>query len=159
METAQKLYELSYFISPDIPEERLVAEVNKIKELAGASGVMREQMPQRRRLAYPINHKEQGFFGFFHFSAAAERVKSIHETLALDKDIIRHLIVSVTKQQVAQMQKPVRNLMAEEKVRKATDKAAVDKAIFKKEDAISSTEEQKVELGELDKKLEEILNK
>ena len=51
-ETKQNLYELAYFISPQVKEDEIVSHINKIKELvSGKKGeVSKEEIPRRRRL-------------------------------------------------------------------------------------------------------------
>jgi len=94
-----------------------------------------------------------------HFVMGSDAVQPMSKALALDKTILRHLIIAVDAKQITQMRKPAQNIMAQEKtIKDAADKEAVEKAIFK-EGAVSAQEEKKVEIEELDKKLEEILNK
>ena len=151
-----KTYELSYFISPDIKDEEIVAYAAKIKDVIVASKgeVAKEEIPYKRRLAYPINHKKQGYFGYMHFALNPEKLTGITAKLALDKNILRHLIIVVDKKQIAQMNRPAPRPEALKKM----DQSEVEKAVFKHE-GISAQEEQKAEFTELDKKLEEILNK
>lgn len=157
----KKLYELSFIIIPDIKEDEVAAHADKIKSLiTGNKGeVGKEQAPQKRKLAYPIKHQRQGYFGYFHFYSNPAAVPSVHKQLLLDETLLRHLIIAVDKKQVAQMQKPTHAVLVQEKTQKTMSKEEIDKAIFKKGDAVSHTEDKKVEIEELDKKLEEIFNK
>lgn len=155
----QKLFELSYMLSPQIKDEEVSAYADKIKSIISQDkgAINKEQIPQKRKLAYPIGNQRQGYFGFVHFYFAPKHIEDMRKKLFLDTNILRHLVIGVNKKQIAQMQKPVQNIAAQEKAKKMMDKAVIEKQIFKKEDAVSSSEEQKVELEELDKKLEEIL--
>lgn len=159
--TQQKTYELAYFISPQVKDDEVASRLGKLKELiASKKGeVTKEEMPRRRRLAYPIRHHRDGFFGYFHFSSPVEGAKEISDSLLMDPTILRHLVITVDKKQTAQMQKSTQSVSMQEKVKKMMHKAKAEESIFKKEDAVSHLEEHKVELEELDKKLEEILNK
>jgi len=157
----KKLYEIAYFISPDLGDEEAIAYTATIRNaITKANGdVQKEEMVQKRRLAHSINHKKQGYFGYMHFVMGSDAVQPMSKALALDKTILRHLIIAVDAKQITQMRKPAQNIMAQEKtIKDAADKEAVEKAIFK-EGAVSAQEEKKVEIEELDKKLEEILNK
>lgn len=160
-DTNNKLYEIAYFISPDLGDEEAVAYTATIKNaITKANGeVQKEEGLHKRRLAHPLNHKKQGYFGYMHFVMDAQKIQPMSRALSLDKTILRHMIIAVDNKQIVQMQKPAQNIMAQEKTKKdAADKEAVEKAIFK-EGAVSAQEEKKVEIEELDKKLEEILNK
>ena len=161
-ETKQNLYELAYFISPQVKENEIVSHINKIKDLiSGKKGeISKEEIPHQRRLAYPIKRQKEGFFGFIHFSSSSPKsAREINDALLLDSSILRHLLITVTPKQLAQMKKSTQSVSAQEKVKKMMHKAKEEESIFKKEDAVSHLEKHKVELEELDKKLEEILNK
>ncbi len=154
---AKKSYELSYFIVPEIKDEEIVTHTQRIKNLiTGEKGeISKEEPPYKRRLAYPIRHKKQGHFGFMHFALSPEKLKEITGKLALDTAILRHMVITVDKKQIAYMNKPAPKAMSV----KQPAQADIDKTVFKKERTISQQEENKAEFAELDKKLEEILNK
>ena len=159
--TDKKLYELSYFISPDIIDEEAIAYSQKIKDMLGvrADEVGKEEAPFKRKLAYPIKHKKQGYFGWFHFLAVPSMIKELGKKLMFDPTVLRHLIITVDKKQLAQMKKPAQSAAYEKAQKDVMNKEAVEKSIFKKEGAVSVQEEKKAELGDLDKKIEEVLNK
>lgn len=151
-----KTYELSYFISPDIKDEDMVAYAQKIKDviIKEKGDVSKEEIPYKRRLAYPINHKKQGYFGYMHFALNPEKLSNIKSKLSLDKNILRHMFIVVDKKQVAQMNRPTPRPEMQKKI----DQSEIEKSVFKHE-GVSAQEEKKAEFNELDKKLEEILNK
>lgn len=156
METKEKkLYELAYFITPDLKDEEAISYADTIKGVvtANAGEVNKEEAPRKRRLAYPIKHKTQGFFGYLHFFAEPTGIAGINGKLALDKNVLRHLVIIVDKKQIAQMRRPHHSVAMQGT--KKMDKEAIEQSIFKE----GHQEEKKADLGELDKKLEEILNK
>jgi hypothetical protein len=63
-------------------------------------------------------------------------------------------VIIVDKKQLAQMRRPHHAVAMQERTKKM-DKEAIEQSIFKE----GHQEEKKADLGELDKKLEEILNK
>lgn len=158
----KKLYELSYFISPDLKDDEAVSHAHTVKNLIAAhkGEIEKEETPRKRQLAYPILRKTHGYFGYFHFQAEPSAIREITGTLALDAQILRHLLVAVNKKQITQMQKPFRSIVAQEKMKKKTiEKEKIAETIFK--EGAPQLEEKKIEIeeGELDKKLDEILNK
>ncbi|MBI1754998.1 30S ribosomal protein S6 [Candidatus Azambacteria bacterium] len=156
----KKLYELSYFITPDLKDEEVALHAQSVKNLivSHAGDVSKEEAPHKRRLAYPIRHKTQGYFGYLHFHASPVKISEIKNTLSLDKSILRHLLVTVDAKQITQMQKPYQSAALQEKLKRtAIDKEKIKQTIFK--EGAPQLEEKKLELEELDKKLEEILNK
>lgn len=155
-----KLYELAYIVTPDLKDEEALAHTQKIKDLvtAQAGEVNKEETPRKRRLAYPLKHKTQGYFGYFHVALPTEGLSGLKTKLVLDTNILRHLLITVDKKQLAQMRKPMQSAAAQERMKKLVPaKEQIEQAIFK--EGAPQLEEKKVELEELDKKLEEILNK
>ena len=77
--TDKKLYELSYFISPDITDEEALTYSQKIKDMLDVreGEVGKEEAPFKRKLAYPIKHKKQGYFGWIHFLTAPGTIKEL----------------------------------------------------------------------------------
>lgn len=156
----KKLYELSYFITPDLKDEEAVSHAHTVKNLivAHSGEIDKEEAPRKRPLAYPISRKTHGYFGYFHFLANPSAVREITGALSLDARMLRHLLITVGKKQIAQMQKPFRSIAVQEKMKKkAMEKEKIAETIFK--EGAPQLEEKKVEMEELDKKLEEILNK
>lgn len=46
------------------------------------------------QLAYPIDKKTSAFFGYIHFKLATSGIEKINDTLRLDKNILRFLIIT-----------------------------------------------------------------
>src|SRR3989344_586833 len=133
--TDKKLYELSYFISPDITDEEALTYSQKIKDMLDVreGEVGKEEAPFKRKLAYPIKHKKQGYFGWIHFLTAPGTIKELGKKFTFDPMILRHLIITVDKKQLAQMKKPAQAAAYEKAQKDVMDKEAVEKSIFKKE--------------------------
>lgn len=154
----KKLYELSYLISPDLQDTEAVSHAENVKNLVveRAGEINKETAPHKRRLAYPVRNKTQAYFGYVHFYSDPAKILEMQGKLALDKNVLRHLLVAVEKKQIAHMQKPFHSAALQEKLKKTTiDKEKIKHTIFK--EGAPQLEEKKVELEELDKKLEEIL--
>ena len=84
--TDKKLYELSYFISPDITDEEALTYSQKIKDMLDVreGEVGKEEAPFKRKLAYPIKHKKQGYFGWIHFLTAPGTIKELGKKFTFD---------------------------------------------------------------------------
>jgi len=131
-----KLYELTYLISPELSESELKSLNEKInsliqKEKGVLSGV---KMPMKKKLAYPIKKQREAFLINLSFYFQAEKLGSLEKELKSEKKILRYLILARPKSKIA-------------KVRKRPAKV-IPKIPAK---------EKKVELKEIEKKLEEIL--
>jgi len=153
-DTHKKLYELAYFMSSSIKEEDVLKHVQKLREALEKQGaeITKEELPKNTRLAYPIKHEKEGYFGWMHAQLPPEKLKDLNMALNLSDDVLRFLFTEVTKSQIAQMQ-------AGKFTRFHKPKAEESVESVLREGAKSHVEEQKVEIGGLDEKLEEILNK
>lgn len=139
----QKLYEISYLLTDDMPEEIAIEEFQKTKNTAVDLGgsVQKETLPKKRRLAYQIKKQTSAYFANFYFYLDPSKIKELENKLKLEKNILRHLLTEVDKNQTKE----------ETKIRRViTDKI---KPVSGKKP------EEKTQIEELDKKLEEILKK
>lgn len=129
-----KHYELTYLISPDLSEEELKSLRGKINSfVAQALGIsIRESAFSRKKLAFPIKKESQAYFNTLIFQLNPEKLESFEKNLKAQTQIIRYLILSGKKPEFAQIaEKPRRS--------------------------VKRIEPPKVEIEEIEKKLEEIL--
>jgi len=135
-----KDYELTYLISPDLSEEesRVFQEkiVSRIQAEEGIlSGV---RPPVIKSLAYPIKKKWSAYLISLVFQLAPEKLENLQRKLKEEPQILRYLL-SIKPSEAREVVAPAR---------KPRPKAALPK--IKKPEI-------KVELKEIEKKLEEIL--
>ena len=131
-----KNYELTYLISPDIPEEELKSFQEKIDSFLQEGGGKSEgfKLPIKKRLAYPIKKKNETYGGILNFYLSPEKLESFEKKLAKEPKILRYLLL----------------------VKEAPKKMEIPR-IRAKAKAPKLKKEKKVELKEIEKKLEEIL--
>lgn len=160
-----KHYELYYLISGQVPEnqlEEIQSEISKwIAELGGVSP--KTQPPERKKLAYPIAKEGYGFYVAIEFEAETSITDGLQKKLKLHKGLLRYILT--TKKPISE-----KELLKQEKARKSMQekrlaKASPDKRIqepYVKTPAPSTTpdkkKEPKIQLDELDKKLDELLD-
>jgi len=130
-----QFYELTYLISSDLPEKEIKTLQSKIisliQEKGGVLGV-EEKLPFKRKLAYPVKEQSQAYLGVINFQLAAEKLIDLEKKIKLENQILRYLILAKKEPRVAKFpKKPPRSLRKMVKP--------------------------KVELKEIEKKLEEIL--
>lgn len=137
-----KQYQLTYLISPDLTEEELKIISEEINNLFKEKGAILNKInnPIRRYLGYQIKNKREAFLTAVNFSIEPEKIKEIEKYLKGKQQIIRYTIL--TKKPFSLFEKPsIKKRIKEPKV------------ITK----IEKPKEKKVELKEIEKKLEEIL--
>ena len=87
-------YEVVYIIDPAQGEEGIAALVAKFRTLAEqhASAVEVEEWG-RRKLAYPINFKTEGYYVLMSFTSEPSFPKELDRVLGITDGIMRSLIV------------------------------------------------------------------
>lgn len=87
-------YEVVYIIDPAQGEEGIAAMVAKFKALAEQNGSAVEvEEWGNRRLAYPINFKNDGYYVLMTFTSGPEFPKELDRVLRITEGIMRSLIV------------------------------------------------------------------
>ena len=87
-------YEVVYIIDPAQGEEAVAATVAKFQALAeqnGSNGVVEEW--GKRKLAYAIDYKTEGYYVLMSFTSAPEFPKELDRVLGISEDIMRSMIV------------------------------------------------------------------
>ena len=87
-------YEVIYIISPEADEEGTKVLVEKFKALIETEGTI-GQIDEwgRRRLAYPINDFNDGYYVYTAFSAPATFISELERILKITEGIIKYLII------------------------------------------------------------------
>ncbi|MAF25972.1 30S ribosomal protein S6 [bacterium] len=134
-------YELLFLVGGNVAETD-VPKINdkakkEIEKLAGK--VIGENSLGKKRLAYPIEDNSFGYYMVLEFNLDIDKLNELDDTLKLNQDILRHQIVKLP---VGYKEK----LIARTPVKPATETSG-------------KKEEEKVGIEELDKKLDELLEK
>lgn len=88
-------YEVLYIIDPNLGEEATAALVAKFKELAESRGTVTEVDEWgKRRLAYPINDLEEGYYVLMTFAADPAFPAELDRLMRINTGIMRSLITS-----------------------------------------------------------------
>ena len=87
-------YEVVYIIDPAQGEEAVAATVAKFQTLAEqhASNVVVDEWG-KRRLAYAINYKTEGYYVLMSFTSGPEFPKELDRILRITDGVIRSMIV------------------------------------------------------------------
>ena len=86
-------YELLYIIDQDMGEEGTAAIVEKFKALIEANGTLTDiDEWGRRKMAYAINDKPEGYYVLAHFTAAPDFPAELDRVLKITDGVIRSLI-------------------------------------------------------------------
>ena len=86
-------YELMYIIDVDLGEEQIAATIEKFKTLIEANGTVEEQEEMgKRKLAYLINDKPDGYYVLVRFTSGPEFPAELDRVLKITDGIMRSLI-------------------------------------------------------------------
>jgi small subunit ribosomal protein S6 len=88
-------YEILLLLDPDLSEDRQNEIVSRIRETVERSGGGwdRHDVWGRRKLAYEIAHKPEGFYHLLLFSSSPETLDEITRVLRITDGVLRHLAV------------------------------------------------------------------
>lgn len=145
MDKESKNYELAYLLSPSLPEEEVLTWAGKITAaIEESKGAIRNvEPPRKRKLSYLVKKQENAYWGWTTFAMAPEAVATLEKKIKGLGNILRHLIVEEEEMPVRMPRlRTVPSSQAPRAIPRETEKP-----------------EEKLDLEQLDKKLEEILGK
>ena len=87
-------YEVLYIIDPTLGEEETAALVARFKELAEGHGTVTEVDEWgKRKLAYLINDKDEGYYVLMTFTSGPEFPAELDRLMRINTGIMRSIIV------------------------------------------------------------------
>jgi small subunit ribosomal protein S6 len=97
-----RAYELMVIIDAELDDEVIDTTVKRIADLVGQRGgtIKREDRWGRRRFAYEINHKLEGYYVLFEFVGGSE-LDQLERALRLADETVRHKVVRLPDAEAA----------------------------------------------------------
>lgn len=175
-------YELLLILPGTLAENEVSPEAEKVKAVVIENGGVNLEIgeKEKRRLAYPINHIRYGYFQLFYFEAETAAIKAMENKLRMLPDLLRALIKKYHPKSTAEkkinfgalgtgeegrrdeiavnfvparaVEAVVDAIPAQYEEKQKLEAAPVKKATAKK------IEKKKIDLDDIDKKLDEILD-
>lgn len=88
-------YELMIVLDPSLDEETRNAELEKVQKIISDAGELGEtDIWGMRKLAYPIEKKNEGFYAVIPFQAEPDFPKELDRRLRISDSVMRHMIVN-----------------------------------------------------------------
>jgi small subunit ribosomal protein S6 len=99
---APRAYELMVIIDAELDDEVIDATVKRIADLLGQRGatIKTENRWGRRRFAYEINHKHEGYYVVFEFVGGSD-LDQFERALRLADETVRHKVVRLPDAEAA----------------------------------------------------------
>lgn len=88
-------YETLYILDAELEEEARTSQIERFKQIIEASGEI-EKIDEWgiRKLAYPINKKNEGYYILMNFKSTREVVDELTRVFGISESVIRHLIIN-----------------------------------------------------------------
>ena len=92
---SMKKYELTVVINPNLDEEAVKAELAAVQALVERFGGTIEKVDEwgKRRLAYEINDRTEGFYYLVNFKADSEFPKELERQYKITEGILRTIVI------------------------------------------------------------------
>lgn len=161
-----KNYQLAAFISPILDEKQVKEIVEKVKKLVlDNGGKTTDQKISKKSLGYKIKHFQDAFYVLLNIDLLPEKVTDLNAKLKLENDILRFMITisSPLRKEKKPTAKPLGKALKPDIVDQFISKEPMPLEPDPKKDKqpepkAAKEEKEKVDLADLDKKLDEILN-
>lgn len=103
------IYEIGYLIKSSVPEEKVVAESEFLKELIVKSGatIVSDEQPHRQNLAYTIREKtvtgnyanhDHAYFGWVKFEVGSDKIEVIKKAVESYASVLRMILISTVRE-------------------------------------------------------------
>ncbi|MCD8143074.1 MAG: 30S ribosomal protein S6 [Clostridiales bacterium] len=86
-------YESLFIIDASLGDDAIAALVSKFRTLVEQNGTLGEVNEWGRRLAYPINHKTEGYYVLMTFTSAPSFPAELTRNYNITDGIIRSMVV------------------------------------------------------------------
>ena len=149
-------YEMLCLISNQYSEDELAPIKEKINKIITDDGgkITQEENWGKKKLAYPIKKFRHGYYHLLEFDIDKEKVKKIDRLFRMMNEILRQQIVKkrvFSEEEIAKEKEFTAKIAAKTKIKE-------EKEEEKEVEKVKTTDKEKVELKDLDEKLDKILD-
>jgi len=99
LEKEHKIYETTFIINAALDDAQIDAVIEKVKDIIVKNGGEIRSLEKwgRKRLAYTIDKKNNGFYAYFEFKAPGDLIIKLERHYHLEDQVIRHLTIQPDK--------------------------------------------------------------
>ena len=92
-----RIYEELFIIRPDAADEEIDAYIEQLKQVVATGGGTVDKADKwgKRKLAYRVNKREEGFYVLLQFSSGPDVVKELERRLRVSDLVIKYLTVRI----------------------------------------------------------------
>ncbi|MDQ4083483.1 MAG: 30S ribosomal protein S6 [Actinomycetota bacterium] len=90
-------YEVMLIVIPELDEEQVESTIGRFRTIIERTGGEVSEMNNwgRRKLAYEIDHRADGFYYVMEFTAGKRTLNELKRILRVSDDVLRHMIVKL----------------------------------------------------------------
>jgi len=124
-------YEMIYIIDTGVEEAARKELIEKVSGLISANGGEVEKVDEtwgKRRLAYAIDYKTEGWYVLVTFKAPAELPRELERNLQINENVLRYLVVKLEEKRSSVKPRPVRPAAPAEEAAPAAEAPAAEAA-------------------------------
>ena len=108
MEKVINSYECLFIVDTEIGEDAVRAKVDKfIERIQRNAEIVEVNEWGKRRLAYPINDKPEGYYTIVTFKSEPSFPAELERRFNIDEEILRYLVIKLDYEAVAKAAEPV----------------------------------------------------
>lgn len=158
--SAEEHYELLFIIPNKYTEDevkKIVDNVQKIIE-KNQGEITYSEFWGKKKFSYNMQNFSHGYYSLFEFNCAADRTEDINKELRLSNEVLRHMMVAKkmrTKEEIESEKKQAQAIIQKQAKAAQEKKAKQEKSAAEKK--TDKKGEDKVNLKDLDEKLDKIL--
>lgn len=87
-------YEVMFIVNPELGEEKVSNIVAKFKSMLETQGTLDSFVEWgKRRLAYPINYKTEGYYVLATFSSEPQFPAELERNFKITEGVLRYLVI------------------------------------------------------------------
>lgn len=103
-------YEVVYIIDPAVEEEARKELIAKYNTLIAENGGTVDKVEEwgKRRLAYAIDYKTEGYYVLVNFQAESELPKELERNLQISDSVIRYQVIKLLERKAGVKPRPMR---------------------------------------------------
>ena len=151
-------YELLYIVPTRYTDDELNPIKQKVRQIIESENgkIFLEDNLGKKKLAYPIKKIFQGYYLLCHFDLEGSALKKINRDLQLSDEIIRYIVVKFEPKTAVKLEKIKEGMKSIYDIHEDREFAA-PKPVYEEPKKEKEKEQEKVNLEDLDKKLDEII--
>jgi small subunit ribosomal protein S6 len=98
----KKIYETTVIINPTLEEHQIESIVRNVEEMIAKNGGSVKSVERwgRKRLSYPINKRNNGYYAHVEFEAEGNLVVDLERIFEYDENIMRYLTIRLDQKAI-----------------------------------------------------------